>query len=107
MKIQLPFLWTLIVGTAVGMVYIFDTFALEKDLDDAVAAHGSMVTNEQFQQYAVEAFYVTYYELEQRRDDADELGNDALATELSRQMERIRVKICKVDPEWERCDDSG
>ena len=65
---------------------------------------GEYVTAGAFEQMSVDMWYGQYYD---RLDDYDEAiaeGNEELAEEYKRQMERIKAKICKVDPDWERCD---
>jgi hypothetical protein len=50
---------------------------------------------------------IAYGQFYDRLDDYDEAvaeGNEELAKEYKRQMERLRAKICESDPEWERCD---
>lgn len=57
-----------------------------------------------FQGLALDIWYGQYYD---RLDDYEEAlaeGRDRLALEYKRQMEKIAAKICKRDPEWERCD---
>ena len=55
------------------------------------------------EEMSLDIWYGQYYD---RLDDYDEAvaeGNRELAEEYKRQMERIKAKICEVDPEWERC----
>jgi hypothetical protein len=64
----------------------------------------TFVTASEFQDFQTDIFYLQFYELLEKRDRAAEDGRDDLAEELSRQLERIKAKICEDDPEWERCD---
>ena len=81
----------MIVGTAIAIAYMFNTF----------------VTVSEFQEYITEAFYDSYYELLDRKEVAEEKGNDELAKEFSRRLEKLKAKICEQDPEWERCNRSA
>lgn len=75
--------------TASAVVWMFTQFASASEVEAI----------------AVDVAYGQYYD---RLDDYDEAvseGNQALAAEYLRQMERLKAKICSADPEWERCDD--
>ena len=75
--------------TASAVVWMFTQFASASEVEAI----------------AVDVAYGQYYD---RLDDYDEAvaeGNNALAAEYARQMERLKAKICEADPEWERCDD--
>ena len=79
----------LITLTASAMVWIFATFASAAEVEEI----------------KLDIAYGQFYD---RLDDYDEAlaeGNEALAAEYKRQMERLKAKICEADPEWERCDD--
>jgi hypothetical protein len=79
----------LITLTAGAMVWIFTTFASAAEVDEI----------------KLDIAYGQFYD---RLDDYDEAvseGNEALAAEYKRQMERLKAKICEADPEWERCDE--
>lgn len=69
-----------------------------------VAADSRYVQTSQFEQYAVEDFYDKFYEAEDRKLEAEESGDDKAAREAQRTMERLKAKICHIDPDWERCD---
>jgi len=58
----------------------------------------------QFAQYAVEDFYDKFYEAEDRKIAAEASGDEKAAREAQRDMERLKAKICDIDPKWERCD---
>ena len=78
----------MIVGTAIAITYMFNTF----------------VTASEFEEYITEAYYESYYQLLDRKYAAEDRGNDELAKEYSRRLEKLKAKICAQDPEWERCD---
>ncbi len=88
-KINIGSIWTMIVGTAVAITWMFTHF----------------VTSDEFQEYVTEEYYEKYYLVLDRVRRANERGNEELAIEMERTLERIRTKICKEDPEWERCKD--
>ena len=74
---------------ASAMAWVFSTFATAAEVDNL----------------RVDVAYGQYYD---RLDDYDEAiaeGNERLAKEYAREMERLKAKICEEDPEWERCDD--
>jgi len=82
----------LIGSTASAVIFMFNTFASAKDVDDRVS------------KIELDIAYGQYYD---RLDDYEEAvaeGRDKLAEEYLRQMERWKAKICEADPEWERCD---
>lgn len=77
--------------TATAVIWMFTQFASATEVEAI----------------AIDVAYGQYYD---RLDDYDEAvseGNAALADEYSRQMERLKAKICEADPEWERCDVSN
>lgn len=53
---------------------------------------------------AVDVAYGQYYDRLDDYDEAKSEGNEPLAAEYKRQMERLKAKICEADPQWERCD---
>ena len=69
-----------------------------------VAADNRYVQTTQFEAYAVEDFYTKFFAAEDRLIDAESRGDDTAARRAKRDMERLKTKICKIDPEWERCD---
>ena len=80
--------FALIGMTASAVVWITTTFASSAEVDDI----------------KIDIAYGQFYD---RLDDYDEAiaeGRSELAREYKRQMERLRAKICAVDPEWERCN---
>lgn len=78
---------TLATAAVAGVLWMFNTFASAAEVDEL----------------KVSIWYGQYYD---RLDDYDEAvaeGNQALAEEYKRQMERLKAKICEADPSWERC----
>ena len=86
--INMGSIWTMIAGTAVAIVYMFNTF----------------VSAATFSEFQTDIYYIQFYELLEKQEHALEDGHPELAAELARQMERLKAKICEADPEWERCD---
>ena len=77
-----------IAATASAVLWMFATFASASEVEEIKLA----------------VLYGQYYD---RLDDYDESlaeGNERLAEEYARQMERIKAQICEMDPEWERCE---
>jgi Rod binding domain-containing protein len=83
-------IWAMITGTAVSIVYMFNTF----------------VSAATFNDFQTDIYYSQFYELLEKKADAEDEGRDGLADELARQMERLKAKICEEDPEWERCNEA-
>ena len=52
---------------------------------------------------ATELQYKSFYDYLEKAEKARAAGNEALAREYERQMERLKAQICKQDPAWERC----
>jgi hypothetical protein len=80
---------TLLVAMATAIVWMYSTFASAAEVEEIKLA----------------VLYGQYYD---RLDDYDESiaeGNEPLAEEYKRQMERIKAQICELDPEWERCNE--
>lgn len=88
MDVNIGSIWTMIVGTAAAVVYMFSNF----------------VSFNEFNSLYVNVMYDSFYELLDQRADATEDGNEDLARELGRRMEQLKAKICKIDPDWERCN---
>jgi len=84
-------IWTVLVGMAVGVAYMFNTFATAADVEKKVS------------ELELSISYGQYYDRLDDRDEAIDEGNAELAEEYERQMERLKAKICEDDPEWERC----
>ena len=89
--INIGSIWTLVTGTAIGVVYMFNTFATAADVEQKVG------------ELELSISYGQYYDRLDDRDEAVDEGNEELAKEYERQMERLKAKICEADPEWERC----
>jgi len=89
MKIEMGVIWAMITGTAVAIVYMFNNF----------------VSAATFTDFQTDIYYVQFYELLEKKADAEDEERWELAEELQRQMERLKAKICEEDPEWERCGD--
>lgn len=89
LDINMGTIWTMLAGTVMAVIYMFNTFATASDL----------------QELAIDLYYDSYYELYDRIQDHanDEDTDEAYIRELERRLERIRSKICLEEPEWERC----
>lgn len=90
----------LISTTALVVVWVFSTFASASDLEELKRHH-----DEALEEINVDIWYGQFYDRLDDFDEANDEGNDSLAQEYARQMERLRAKICEVDPEWERCEE--
>ncbi len=78
----------MLVGTATAIVWMFSNF----------------VSAATFSDFQTDIYYIQFYDLLEKHQDALDSERDGLAEELERQMERLRVRICQNDPDWERCD---
>lgn len=90
-KINLASIWTMLTGTALVIAYAFNTFATASEVKSQIIP------------LKLAVWYGQYYD---RLDDFDEAvaeGNENLAKEYARQMEKLKAQICEEDPEWERC----
>lgn len=85
--INMGSIWTMLAGTVVAVVYMFNTF----------------VSAATFAEFQTDIYYLQFYELLEKAEHADDDEHPELAAELRRQMERLKAKICESDPEWERC----
>ena len=66
------------------------------------------VSAQSFDAFTVEIFYEQYYKAEDRLIDAQDDDDDPdRINELDRRLERLRAKICKIEPDWEQCPDPG
>lgn len=82
----------LISGTACAVIWMFTTFASASEVEEI----------------HLDISYGQFYDRLDDYDEAVDEGNEELAKEYARQMERLKAKICESDPEWERCgDDDG
>jgi len=88
----------MIVGTALGIVYMFNTFATAADVEDKISSVEDRIGG-----LELSISYGQYYDRLDNRDAAIDENNNGLAEEYERQMERLKAKICEDDPEWERC----
>ena len=89
LNINMGTIWTMLVGTVMAVIYMFNTFATAADLKEL----------------AVDIHYDSYYSLVDRIDELEEeLETDEIyLLELQRRLERMKSKICAEEPEWERC----
>ena len=81
----------MLAGTVVAVVYMFTTFVTVADFNDL----------------SVEVYYSQFYDTIDRLRDAEVSGENDYALELNRRFERLKAKICEIEPEWERCDKSA
>lgn len=79
----------MLAGTAVAVAYMFNSF----------------VTFSDFNELSVEVYYAQFYDTIDRLKHAQDDGELEYSRELGRRLERLKAKICKIEPEWERCDD--
>lgn len=90
--INLGTIWTALTATAVAVTYMFNTFATSAEV------------KEEIEPLKLSIWYDQYYARLDDFNQATEKGNEELAREFARQMERLKAKICQQDPEWERCE---
>ncbi len=98
--INISSIWTMLVGTALAITYMFTHFASGEEVDDLKE---QMIAQNIAQD--VRAAYGQYYDRLDDFDEATDEGNEELAKEYGRQMEGLRALICEHDSKWERCDD--
>jgi len=91
-KINIGTLWTMMSGLVLVVMYMFNTFATAADVAEKIG------------ELEVAIAYGQYYDRLDDYDESIEEGNEDLAEEYSRQMERIKAIICEADPKWERCN---
>ena len=108
MKIDknLIMVWTMLVGTATAIVWMFTQFASAERVDALELTHNTFVTSSEFQEYVLSDMYDSYYQFLDRLYKFEELGNMEMVLQIERQLSRLRAKICASDPEWEECDGS-
>ena len=106
MKIDknLILVWTMLVGTATAIVWMFTQFASAERVDALELTHNTFVTSSEFQEYVLSDMYDSFYDFVDRRFKYEGLGNEDMVREIERQLARLRAKICEQDPEWEECD---
>lgn len=117
-KLNVILMGSLVSATAATLVYVFTAFVTvdantksdEKQdiVNDAryLAIDAYHKVNEaSTEDFRASIYYDQYYRLLRDYNAALSAGQQAYAEELSRQMERVKAKICKADPSWERCDE--
>ena len=87
--------WAVMTSTVGAVLFMFSTFATADDIE----AIQTRVDN-----LELSIMYGQYYDRLDDFDKASAEGNEALAKEYQREMERLKAKICEADPEWERCN---
>lgn len=75
--------------TGAAVVWMFTTFASAAEVEEI----------------KIDIAYGQFYDRLDDYEEALEEGNEELAAEYKRQLERLKAKICEADPEWERCDE--
>ena len=117
-KLNIILMGSLVSATAATLVYVFTSFvtvAANTQADDkqdilndarylAIDAYHKVVELSQ-EEFSASIYYDQYYRLLRDYNAALVASQGAYAEELSRQMERVKAKICKADPSWERCDE--
>jgi len=97
-KINLGILWAMLAGTATAVIWMFTTFATAADLQEL-----KKDINGDLEKINISIAYGQYYDRLDDFDEATEEGNEDLAEEYARQMEKLKASICEVDSAWERC----
>ncbi len=108
----------MISGTALLVVYMFTSF-ITTDANGQADERQNIVNDARYlaidayhkvneasqEEFRASVYYDQYYRLLSDYNNALAAGQIAYAEELARQMERVKARICKADPSWERCDD--
>lgn len=104
-------IWTGVSATAAAIVYVFTTFATAADLEEYKQATAQAVaqlkadTDASMTDFKLNQALGQYYDRLDDYEEALQEGRDGLAEEYLRQMERLKTIICKIEPEWDRCDE--
>ena len=104
--INIGLVWTAITTTVSALFWMMSAFASAGDLAELEARVAAMAPMSEVQEIQIDVAYGQFYDRLDDYEEALDEDRQELADEYKRQMERLRAKICKVDPEWERCDDS-
>jgi hypothetical protein len=91
-KVNLALVWTMLTGTIAAMILGFQWITT------------GFVASEDFEQFSVEIYYDQYYSILKDYREAELDGETDWLDELGIRLERLKTKICAIDPEWERCD---
>lgn len=62
------------------------------------------VSTAQFLELSVEVYYSQFYETLDRMQIAKANEQAEYVKELERRIEKLKAKICELEPEWQRCD---
>lgn len=54
---------------------------------------------------SVEIFYREFWDAEERLRDAKERGDQQAIKDQQHRLERLKAKICSIEPNWQRCGD--
>ena len=63
------------------------------------------VNDSDFKSFAVEAFYEKFFANEDLMLEARRRGDVEAERKYQRNMERLKAKICGIDPNWTRCSE--
>lgn len=102
--INVGLIWTAITTTVTALFWMMNAFASAEDVQKLELRLERLAEAAEVEEIKIDVAYGQFYD---RLDDYEEAlaeERDQLAAEYLRQMERLRAKICKVDPEWERCE---
>lgn len=89
----------LVTGTLIaGSVLIGSIFGGVMALDQRY------VSTAQFLELSVEVYYSQFYETLDRMQIAKTNEQAEYVKELERRFEKLKAKICELEPEWQRCD---
>ena len=86
-KLNIGLIWTAVTTTIAAVLWMLATFASASEVEELKA----------------DVAYGQYYDRLDDYEEALDEGREKLAAEYLRQMERLKAKICKSDPDWERC----
>lgn len=65
------------------------------------------VSSRDFSDLAIEIYFDQYYELEDRLERAENDDDEEKVDELEHRIEKLILKICKLEPGWRECPTSS
>ena len=96
MNVNLGLVWTMLSGTVVALIAAMSY------------ANTNFVSTSDFSEFSVEIYYEQYYANVERLEKAKrEHAPSATVNDLRRRIERLRTKICTIEPEWRECQQAS
>lgn len=66
-------------------------------------ADNRYVATSELKSLSVEIFYREFFDAEDKLRAAEARGDTQAIKDQKRRLERLKAKICKIEPTWERC----